>query len=165
MILDTRSTKAAAERRSNCAPVRSRLQHSKTYPSTERMINAAIVGLGRWGKNIVDAVGQEQVPALRARHGAASRRGARFRGAHQFELSADFADVLADTARGRGGAGNAPALCIRSIITAAGAGKAVFREKPLALTRADAETRGRRVPAGRMLHRWARQAPGHRCRS
>src|SRR5258706_16342873 len=62
------------------------------------MINAAIVGLGRWGKNIVESV-QGKSGRLRfvrgmVRHPDAVRD---FAARHQFELSADFADVLADT--------------------------------------------------------------------
>jgi predicted dehydrogenase len=104
------------------------------------MINAAIVGLGRWGKNIVDAV-QGKSKCLRfvrgmVRHPDAVRD---FAARHQFELSADFADVLADTRVHAVVLATPHTLHTQQIIAAAGGGKAVFCEKPLALTRADAE--------------------------
>lgn len=104
------------------------------------MIAAAIVGLGRWGKNIVNAV-QGKSECLRfvrgmVRHPDAVRD---FATQHRFELSADFADVLADTRVHAVVLATPHTLHTQQIIAAAAAGKSVFCEKPLALTRADAE--------------------------
>ena len=63
------------------------------------MINAAIVGLGRWGKNLVSAVQgkSERLRFIRGmvRHPDAVRE---FAAQHGFELSDDLAGVLADPA-------------------------------------------------------------------
>lgn len=61
------------------------------------MINAAIVGLGRWGKNIVNAV-QGKSERLRFVRGVVRHPDAvcDFAAQHGLELSADLAGVFAD---------------------------------------------------------------------
>jgi predicted dehydrogenase len=103
------------------------------------MINAAIVGLGRWGKNIVNAV-QGRSDRLRfvrcvARQPDTVREFAAQRG---LAVSSDLAGALAD--------GNVDAVVLTTphslhteqVLAVAGAGKPVFCEKPLALNKADA---------------------------
>ncbi|MCC7486195.1 MAG: Gfo/Idh/MocA family oxidoreductase [Burkholderiales bacterium] len=103
------------------------------------MINAAIVGLGRWGRNIVDAV-QGRSERLRfvrcvARRPEAARE---FAGRHGLEISTDLEGALADAAVQAVVLTTPHSLHAGQIIAAAAARKAVFCEKPLALRRADA---------------------------
>ncbi len=102
------------------------------------MIRAAIAGLGWWGKHIVrrmqDSEALRIVTAVEtnpAQEGFAAENGLRF--------TTSFADVLRDADI------DAVILCTphslhtEQVLAVAGAGKHVFCEKPLALTRADAE--------------------------
>jgi len=104
------------------------------------MLEAAIVGLGRWGQNYVNSV---QGASTRVRFTRAVVRtpdkSREFADKHGLRLSTDYAELLAD-----------PAIRIivlatpnsqhpDQIVAAALAGKAIMCEKPLALTRADAE--------------------------
>ena len=61
------------------------------------MINAAIVGLGRWGKAIVESV-QGKNERLRFVRGVSKepREVAGFAATHGFEVGAEFADAVAD---------------------------------------------------------------------
>lgn len=103
------------------------------------MINAAIVGLGWWGKNIADAV-QGKSTKLRFVHGVtqeldATREYAQARG---FRLSATLDEALADPAVQAVVLATPHSLHADQVVQVARAGKAVFCEKPLSLTRADA---------------------------
>ncbi len=104
------------------------------------MINAAIVGLGWWGRNIADAV-QGKSAKLRFVHGVtqeldATRDYAKAKG---FRLSATLGEALADPAVQAVVLATPHSLHCSQVQQAAAAGKAVFCEKPLSLTRADAE--------------------------
>jgi predicted dehydrogenase len=104
------------------------------------MINAAIVGLGWWGKNIADAV-QGNSSKLRFVHGVtqeldATREYAQAKG---FKLSATLEEALADPNVQAVALATPHSLHCLQVMQAAAAGKAVFCEKPLSLTRADAE--------------------------
>src|SRR6266576_1631657 len=105
-----------------------------------RMIDAAIVGLGRWGKGFLESVqgksrrirfvrGVDTVPDvvrdLAARHG--------------FKPSSDLAEALADPAVQALVLVTPHSLHRDQVVACALAGKHVFCEKPLALTRADAQ--------------------------
>ena len=104
------------------------------------MINAAIVGLGRWGQNTVRSVfgKSERLRFTRAmvRHLDAVRE---FAAQHELELTDDFAAVLADPRVQAVVLVTPHTLHVEQIVAAAAAGKAVLCEKPLALTRAGAE--------------------------
>jgi predicted dehydrogenase len=104
------------------------------------MIDAAIVGLGRWGKTLVEAV-QGKSEELRVTH-AVSRDPAKHRDyaeRHRLEIVGALDTVLADRRVGAVIIATPHSLHCEQIIAAAGAGKAVFCEKPLTLRKAEAE--------------------------
>lgn len=103
------------------------------------MINAAIVGLGWWGKNIADAV-QGKSAKLRFVHGVTQELDATHDYAQTkgFRLSATLEAALADPAVQAVVLATPHSLHCQQVMQVAAAGKAVFCEKPLSLTRADA---------------------------
>src|SRR5258708_36238708 len=103
------------------------------------MINAAIVGLGRWGLNHVEAArGQERLRIVRAVEPdlTAARE---FCTKHQLALTDNLDAVLADNTISAILLATPHSLHPAQVIACAAARKQVFSEKPLALTRADAE--------------------------
>jgi predicted dehydrogenase len=102
------------------------------------MINAAIVGLGRWGRNLVEAASSHpRLKILRAVE--PDLKGAQeFCAQHQFDLAGDLDAVLADDAIKAILLATPHSLHPAQVIACARAGKQIFCEKPLALTRADA---------------------------
>jgi len=104
------------------------------------MITASIVGLGRWGRTLVGAV-QGNSDQIRFTH-AVSRDPEPhrdFAAEHGLALVCDLAAVLADPAIDAVVLATPHSQHVEQVIAAAAAGKAVFCEKPLALTRAEAE--------------------------
>src|SRR5258708_34217716 len=70
------------------------------YPTNQpspAMIDAAVIGLGRWGKSIVEAVAGKS-RRLRFIRGVSKEPGlvAEFAKTHGFELSTEFSDAVAD---------------------------------------------------------------------
>jgi predicted dehydrogenase len=104
------------------------------------MINAAIVGLGRWGQRLVTSV-QGKSDRIRFVRGMVRNpdKVRDFSIAHDFQLSANFSDVLADTRVQAVVLATPHSAHVEQIVAAARGGKAVLCEKPLALTRADAQ--------------------------
>jgi predicted dehydrogenase len=104
------------------------------------MINAAVVGLGRWGRNIVEAV-QGRSGRLRFVRGVDShpQSAADFARLHDLSLSAEFRDVLDDPAIDAVFLATPHSLHVEQVEAVAAAGKPVWCEKPLALTRREAE--------------------------
>ncbi len=104
------------------------------------MINAAIVGLGWWGKNIADAV-QGKSTKLRFVHGVTQELEATgdYAKAKGFKLSANLEEALADPAVQAVVLATPHSLHADQVVQVARAGKPVFCEKPLSLIRADAE--------------------------
>ncbi|MDH3287113.1 MAG: Gfo/Idh/MocA family oxidoreductase [Betaproteobacteria bacterium] len=104
------------------------------------MINAAIIGLGWWGKNIVGAV-QGKSEKLRFVHGVSKEIDAALPIAETngFTLSDDLDKALADPNVQAVVLATPHSLHADQIVRVAGAGKPVFCEKPLTLKRADAE--------------------------
>lgn len=102
------------------------------------MINCAIVGLGRWGRALVEAA--KSSPRLKiTRAVEADLETARgFCEERNIALTGDFNEVLADPAIGAILLATPHSLHRSQVIAAAGAGKQVFCEKPLALRRRDA---------------------------
>jgi predicted dehydrogenase len=104
------------------------------------MIKAAIIGLGWWGKNSADAV-QGKSNKLQFVHGVtqeieATRDFAKTKG---FRLSATLEEALADPEVQAIVLATPHSLHADQVVQVARAGKAVFCEKPLSLTRADAQ--------------------------
>src|SRR3954467_4080517 len=102
------------------------------------MIRAAVAGLGWWGKHIVrrmrDSDALRVVAAIEANPALAG-----FAAEHGLAFTADFAAVLRDPQIEAVILCTPHALHAEQVLAAAAAGKHVFCEKPLALTRADAE--------------------------
>jgi predicted dehydrogenase len=103
------------------------------------MIDAAVIGLGRWGKSLVTAV-QGKSQKLRFVHGVSKEpddvRG--FAGQHGFKLSTDLHDAIADPAVQAVFLATPHSLHVPQIEAVARSKKPVWCEKPLALTRKDA---------------------------
>jgi predicted dehydrogenase len=103
----------------------------------QRMIHAAVAGLGWWGQHMVRSLaGSEHVHIVAAVEKNPAR--AAFAAEHGLKFADDLGDALADPAI------DAVILCTphtlhaEQVLACAAAGKHVFCEKPLALTRADA---------------------------
>src|SRR5687767_14025424 len=99
------------------------------------MINAAIVGLGRWGQNLVNSV-QGKSEKIRfttgvLRHPENAREYAKQQG---LKLQSDFAKVLADPAIDAIVLATPHTIHADQVVAAAKAGKPVFSEKPFTLT-------------------------------
>jgi predicted dehydrogenase len=105
------------------------------------MINAAIVGLGWWGKTLVEAV-QGTSADIRFVAGATrtvSPETQMFADTQKLRLAPNYEALLADPAVQAVVLATPHSLHAREVAAAAAAGKHVFCEKPFALTRADAE--------------------------
>jgi predicted dehydrogenase len=102
------------------------------------MIHAAIIGLGRWGRNLVEAShGHERLKIVRAVE--PNLEGAQdFCAQHRLELTGDLDAVLADGAIDAVLLATPHSLHPAQVIACAAARKQVFCEKPLALHRVDA---------------------------
>jgi predicted dehydrogenase len=102
------------------------------------MIHAAIIGLGRWGRNLVEASrGHERLRIIRAVE--PDVEGAQgFCAQHRLELTGDLGAVLFDDAIDAVLLATPHSLHPAQVIACAAARKHVFCEKPLALRRADA---------------------------
>ncbi|MGZ8231396.1 MAG: Gfo/Idh/MocA family protein [Burkholderiales bacterium] len=102
------------------------------------MLNVAVIGMGWWGKTLVTAM--KTSPKFRVVKGVKRNPAseAEFAKAQGFEIVSDYNAVLEDPNI------EAVMLCTphtvhtEQMIAAANAGKHIFCEKPLALTRADA---------------------------
>src|SRR5882757_6353070 len=102
------------------------------------MINCAIVGLGRWGRNLVEAArGHSRLKLIRAVEPDLDRaRG--FCAEHDLDLTDDLGAVLGDPAIDAVLLATPHSLHMDQVIACAAARKQVFCEKPLALRRSDA---------------------------
>jgi len=102
------------------------------------MLDVAVVGLGWWGRTIVSLLeGSARLRVVRAVE--PNPEAAQFAAQRKIPCSADYADALADLGV-RGVVLCTPhTMHANQIVEAARAGRHVFCEKPLALTRADAQ--------------------------
>ena len=103
------------------------------------MINAALVGLGWWGKNILKAV-QGKSDKIRFVHGVSKEldEAKPLAEQHGFTVSRDLESAIADQRVHAIVLATPHSLHADQIVRVAAAGKPVFCEKPLSLTRADA---------------------------
>jgi predicted dehydrogenase len=104
------------------------------------MINAALVGMGWWGTNILNAV-QGKSERLRFVHGVSKEpdKARPLAAQHELTLSENLSDALADPRVQVVVLATPHSLHADQIVQVAAAGKPVFCEKPLALRRADAQ--------------------------
>lgn len=100
------------------------------------MIEAAIFGLGRWGRSLVEAAGGALRFTQAVEPDTAGAQG--FAAQHGLALHAGAEAVLANPAIRAVVLATPHSLHHQQVLAAAAAGKAVFCEKPLALTAADA---------------------------
>jgi predicted dehydrogenase len=104
------------------------------------MIDAAMVGLGRWGQTILNSI-QGKSERLRIVHGVSKEAapGRELAARYGFRLSGDLEDAIADPAVQAILLATPHSLHVEQVCKVAAAGKPVWCEKPLALTRAEAE--------------------------
>ena len=107
--------------------------------SEKIMVDAAMFGLGRWGKNLVRSV-QGKSTKIQFKYGVVQHpeKYDDFAKEANFDVTADAQAVLADPQISAIILATPHVLHVEQIIAAAKAGKAVFCEKPLALTVAEA---------------------------
>jgi predicted dehydrogenase len=103
------------------------------------MINAAVIGLGRWGKSLVNAV-QGKSARLRFVHGVSKEPDdvRAFAQQHGFRLTTELKDAIDNPDVQAIFLATPHSLHVAQVAAVARAGKAVWCEKPLALTRAEA---------------------------
>jgi len=103
------------------------------------MIEAAVVGLGRWGRTLVEAV-QGHSEKLRFACAVTSHTEANrdFANRHGLDLVAALDSALANPAIGAIVLATPHSRHLDEVLAVAAAGKAVFCEKPLTLTKAEA---------------------------
>ena len=106
------------------------------------MINAAIVGLGRWGQNLVNSI-QGKSDKIRIVAGVTRtlEKAVDYAKQQDFPLYDNYGKVLADPGVNAIVLATPHSQHAEQIIAAAKSGKHVFTEKPFALTRQDAEAR------------------------
>ena len=120
------------------------------------MVTAAIVGLGRWGRHLVECT-QGKTDKIRFTAGVARTldKAREFAGAHGLTLFGEYAKALADPALDAVVLATPHTQHAEQALAALRAGKHVFTDKPFTLTRASAEAtmaaaaeRGRVVAVG-----------------
>jgi predicted dehydrogenase len=104
------------------------------------MIDAAVIGLGRWGKNIVE-VAQGKSKRLHFIRGVSKEPELvrDFAAAKGFELSTELEEAVADPRVQAVFLATPHSLHVQQISAVAAARKPIWCEKPLALTRVEAE--------------------------
>jgi len=120
------------------------------------LVTAAIVGLGRWGRHLVECT-QGKTDKIRFTAGVARTpdKAREFAGAHGLALFGEYAKALADPALDAVVLATPHTQHAEQALAALRAGKHVFTDKPFTLTRASAEAtmaaaaeRGRVVAVG-----------------
>jgi predicted dehydrogenase len=104
------------------------------------MLRAAIVGMGWWGRTLVEAVADsEQIRVVAGATRTVSPEVQAFAEAQTLRLVDSYEALLTDTAIDAVVLATPHSLHAAQVVAAAQAGKHVFCEKPFALTKADAE--------------------------
>jgi predicted dehydrogenase len=105
------------------------------------MTRAAIVGLGWWGKTLVEsAAGSEAIRFVAGTSRTLSPETQSFADKHDLRLAESYEVLLADPEVDAVVLATPHSMHTRQVVAAAVAGKHVFCEKPFALTKTDAET-------------------------
>ncbi len=120
------------------------------------MIRAGIVGLGRWGRTLVESVaGGSGAIRFVAGHTRTPANAEAFAAAHGIRLHRGYGDLLADDGVDAVVLASPHGAHFAQIVSAAAAGKHVFCEKPFCLSAAEARealdalaSRGLRVAIG-----------------
>lgn len=104
------------------------------------MLNVGIVGLGGWGRRLVESVQgkSDRIRFVAAATGTPAKAEA-FASKHGFKVSGDLASMLADVSVEAVVSSGPAGLHAAHSLAALEAGKPVLAVKPMALTRADAE--------------------------
>jgi predicted dehydrogenase len=102
------------------------------------MLNAAIVGLGWWGKILTQTLAASDKITVVKLADVDAEGGAAFAAEHSIDFTSDFAAVLADDNVQAVILATPHSLHEEQIVAAAGAGKHIFCEKPFCLNRASA---------------------------
>src|SRR4029079_4970118 len=117
------------------------------------MIRAAIVGMGWWGKTLVEAAAES--PHIRFTVGSSRNPTPdveAFATAHKLRIVKGLEAAIADPAVDAVFLATPPGTDVTQIVAAAAAGKHVYCEKPFTLTKRDADTAVEAVrKAGRTL--------------
>jgi predicted dehydrogenase len=113
-------------------------QSAMIHAGTSSTVRAAIVGMGTWGRNLVNSV-QGKSDLIRFVAGATRTPGRAegFAGMHGIALQASYEAVLADPSVDAVVLATPHTMHAAQIVAAARAGKHVFTEKPLGLTLAE----------------------------
>lgn len=102
------------------------------------MLNAAIIGLGWWGKILTQTLAASDKITVVKLADVDAEGGAAFAAEHGIDFTSDFAAVLADDNVDAVILATPHSLHEEQIIAAAAAGKHIFCEKPFCLNRASA---------------------------
>lgn len=102
------------------------------------MLNAAVIGLGWWGKILTQTLAPSDKITVIKLLDVDAEGGAAFAAEHGIDFTTDFAAVLADDKVDAVILATPHSLHEEQIIAAAGAGKHIFCEKPFCLNRASA---------------------------
>ena len=105
------------------------------------MINAAIIGLGWWGKTLVESVfeNSNKIKFTSAVHRTASDDAKSFSSEYGMDFSTELKDVLENPAIDAIILATPHSMHVDQVVACAEAGKHVFCEKPFALHKSEAE--------------------------
>ena len=103
------------------------------------MINAAIVGLGRWGRNLVNSTAESTSLRFTTAHSRTRQTAESFCREKSLSWAVDLDDILQDRAIDAVVFATPHSQHADQVCRAAAAGKHVFVEKPFALTLAEAD--------------------------